>query len=81
MSVTAEVNEFLKGKAPGPLGAIAQALAKRLDDPEEKSPAAVAKELRETLDLVAQRAPAEEVDPVDDLAAQREARRAAASGS
>lgn len=81
MTVKAEVETFLDGKSAGPLAAIALALAGRLDDSDEKSPAAVAKELRETLDLIAKRAPAEEVDPVDDLAAKRTQRRAAASGS
>ena len=51
MSVRAEVEESLVGKG-GPLVAIALSLASRLDDGDEKSPAAVAKELRATLDQI-----------------------------
>jgi hypothetical protein len=66
----------------GPLVAIAKALASRLDDPDEKSPAAVAKELRATLLEIADDV-AEEEQAVDPLAAAREARarrKAAAAG-
>lgn len=45
------------------LAAIAESLAARLDDPDEKSPAAVAKELRATLLALAEGV----VDDDDDL--------------
>lgn len=60
----------------GPLAAIAIALAARLDDPDEGTPAAVAKELRATLaEFALQRPPAE--DPVDDIKRKRAGRLAA----
>jgi hypothetical protein len=48
------------------LSEVARNLASRLDDPDEKAPAAVAKELRATLLALAERA----VDDDDDLDAQ-----------
>lgn len=78
MSVAAEVETFLAKYDAGPLGAVAKALAVRLDDPDEASPAAVAKELRATLAAIAD-TPEKEADPVDDLTARRTARRAGAA--
>lgn len=57
------------------LEAMRQVLASRLDDPEERAAAAVARELRLVLAELAE-GPAEEADFVDEL----RARRAAASG-
>jgi hypothetical protein len=51
VSVHGEVTLSLEGKG-GPLVAIALSLAKRLDDPDEKSPAPVAAQLRATLDQI-----------------------------
>lgn len=78
MTIHADVSEFLAGFDAGPLASIALALAIRLDDPDEGSPAQVAKELRATLAAVAD-SPAKVEDPVDALTAKRAARRSAAA--
>ena len=79
MSVASEVDAFLAKYDAGPLGAVAKALAVRLDDPDEASPAPVAKELRATLSAIAD-TPAKEADPVDEITARRSARRSRATG-
>lgn len=58
------------GDRPGTLRAMAANLAARLDDPEERGAAAVARELRLILDALAE-GPAEEADFVDELRARR----------
>ena len=58
------------GDRPGTLRAMALNLAARLDDPEERGAAAVARELRLILDALAE-GPAEEADFVDELRARR----------
>lgn len=82
MSVTEQVRAGTEGKA-GPLVAIALELARRLDDPDEKSPAPVAKELRAVLADLAVVKAEEERDPIADARSTRTARRrkAAAPGS
>jgi hypothetical protein len=79
MSVRSSVEVATTGQT-GPLVSIALALATRLDDPDEKSPASVAKELRATLDQLGEVA-AKEVpsDPLAAARAARTARKAAAS--
>lgn len=78
MSVAEEVDAFLAKYDAGPLGAVAKALAARLDDASEPSPAPVAKELRATLADIAN-TPAKEADPVDEISNRRAARRAGAA--
>lgn len=84
MSVLAEVSSALEGKG-GPLVAMALSLAERMDDPDEKSPAAVNKELRATLDqievvlLTIEKDAA--VDPLAAAKARRSNRKAGAAGS
>ena len=58
------------GDRPGTLRAMALNLAARLDDPEERGAAAVARELRLILDALAE-GPAEEADFIDELRARR----------
>lgn len=78
MTVLEDVETFLGGFDAGPLAAIARALAVRLDDTEESSPAQVAKELRATLAAITE-TPARKADPVDEISARRTARRAGAA--
>ncbi len=78
MTVLDDVETFLAKYEPGPLAAIARALANRLDDTSEARPAQVAKELRATLADIAD-TPARKADPVDEINARRAARRTGAA--
>lgn len=77
MSVLAAVKKELRaiGKTATPLGATALTLAERLDDGIDpgSAMAAMAKELRATMDELARTAPAV-ADPIDDLKKRRERR-------
>lgn len=75
-----DVTSAVQGDKRTALAAIRDRLAAELARSKGQAAAAVAKELRAVLDAI-EALPGGEVDPVDEIAARREARRARASGS
>lgn len=88
MTTVAAINRDLgdigkrdKDLAKSGLAASALALAREIDNPKNSatSKAMCAKELRETMDRLRERAPEQEEDALDDLSRRRAARRRKAS--